>query len=405
MQRTFILSRKYLSNYSNLSKECWQSILLTLIESSATGICFFLSIYFVSILHISIAEAGILISSYGAGTICGSLISGKLSDSLSSKKISTISLSIQSIAFFLLAHVENKNILLINMFIIGFCTYGFMTSNNVWMLRQCHNNTEMRFKSINITRAASNLGMGISGIIIGCLSVERFPTLFYLSSLLLVFSACYFHYLVKDNFEKPGTNYHTSLSEEQTKKHKKIIFLMLNCLFLIGLIISQLNITYPVYIQQSFPKMGTSAVSILFILDTLMIVFLQTPLVNSLKNYNKILLVGIGAILMGFGMFILNFCTFFYGAIISCLIWTTGEMIFIGMAQFVCYESGAETKKGQTMGIFQTTSAAGRIAGPSIGGYIYYCSGGHTLWTLSLIIGIYCFLMCVYFMKYDFIKY
>lgn len=55
------------------------------------------------------------------------------------------------------------------------------------------------------------------------------------------------------------------------------------------------------------------------------------------------------------------------------------------------------------MGIFQAVSAAGRIIGPATGGYIYYYSGGHTLWSLSLAIGIFCFLLCFYFKKYDFI--
>ena len=62
---------RYLLSYSNFNKGCWQSVLLTLIESMATGICFFLSIYFVSYLQLSIAISGFLISAYGVGTICG----------------------------------------------------------------------------------------------------------------------------------------------------------------------------------------------------------------------------------------------------------------------------------------------------------------------------------------------
>jgi MFS family permease len=203
--------------------------------------------------------------------------------------------------------------------------------------------------------------------------------------------------------DKCGPYKKSSLSI-QKNDNKKTFLLMLNCLFLIGIIISQLSITYPVYIQESFPQMGTRAVSILFILDTLLIVIFQAPLANSLKAFNKIFLVGVGAFLMGLGLFILNFSMLFYGAIISCLIWTTGEMIFIGMAQFSCYEAGAEKKKGHAMGLFQATSAAGRIIGPIIGGYIYYSVGGHVLWSLSMVIGIYCLLICLYFRKYDYVK-
>ena len=400
------LFNKFISNYSNLSKECWQSIFLTFVESSATGICFFLSLYFVSVLHMSIASAGFLISAYGVGTIFGGILGGKLSDYLSAKRVSVFSLLIQSIAFLLLTKLENEKILLLNMFIIGVCAYGFMTANNVWMLKQCQDKTEMRLKSINLTRVSSNLGIGVPGILIGIFDVNNFHALFYFSSLALLFSACYFQFFVTDNSKLLSStqNISATLSDGQGQHKKKIIFLMLSCLFLIGFIISQLTVTYPIYIQQSYPHMGTQAVSILFMLDTLLIVLFQAPLVNGLSGFNKIFLVGIGAFLMGLGMFILNFSPIFHLAIVSCLIWTTGEMIFVGMAQFVCYESGAAKKKGQTMGVFQAVSAAGRVIGPVIGGYIYYYSGGYMLWSLSFAIGIVCFLLCFYFKKYDFIN-
>ncbi len=398
------LFKKYLANYSELSKQCWQSICLTFIESLATGICFFLSLYFVNILHISIANTGLLLSLYGVGTIFGGILAGKLSDHLSTKTISIASLLMQSIAFFLFTQLKDKNLLMLNMFIIGLCTYGFMTANNVWMLKQCQNNGEMRLKSINIARAASNLGMGVSGIMIGILDVNQFHALFYFSSITLIFSSIYLNFFVVDTqLFAIQKNISSDINLEIKKYHnKKIIFLMLLCLFLIGLIISQLSVTYPVYIQHTFPQMGASAVSILFILDTLLIVFFQAPLVNCLKNFNKIFLAGIGAFLMGFGMFILNFSFMFYTAIISCLIWTTGEMIFIAMAQFVCYECGVKKKKGQIMGFFQAISASSRVVGPVAGGFIYYHFGGNMLWFLSMIIGATCLFLCSWFKKYDY---
>ena len=167
----------------------------------------------------------------------------------------------------------------------------------------------MRLKSLNIIRVASNLGLGVSGIIIGMLNVQKFYLLFYFSSAILLFSALYFQFFLEDSKQLSITQ--SSQTDIERKKNNKILFLILSCLFLVGLLISQLNIAYPLYIQQTFSKIGTQAVSILFILDTLLIVFFQAPLVNRLKNFNKIILIEMGAFLMGFGMFILNFSSFF----------------------------------------------------------------------------------------------
>src|SRR4029079_19563361 len=148
MQLTYSLAKKYCSHYSSLPKECGQSVFLTFIEASATGIYFFLTLYFVNVLHINIDTAGFLISSYGIGTILGGYISGRLSDLFSGKIVSTLSLTTQALAFFLLTKLENQISLMINMFVIGFCTYSFMTSNYLWMLKQCQDKAEIRLKSI-----------------------------------------------------------------------------------------------------------------------------------------------------------------------------------------------------------------------------------------------------------------
>ncbi len=398
------LYKKYTSYYSGLSIQCWHSIFLTFIESLATGICFFLSLYFIDYLHISIANAGLLISSYGMGTIFGGIFGGKLTDTFSAKLVSVISLFIQAASFLLLATLENISLLIINLFLIGLCTYGFITSNNVWILKHCGNRSDMKLKSINISRAASNLGMGLSGFIIGILDENGFRSIFYFSAIALIFSGIYFQFFIKKediefSLEKTASTDEVMLSTSQN--NNKIFLIILVCLFLVGLIIAQLSVTYPVYIKEIFPEMGMHAVSSLFILDTLLIVIFQAPLVGSLKRFNKIFLVGLGAIFMGLGMFILNFSFIFILAIMSCFIWTTGEMLFVAMTQLVCYEKNKEEKKGFAMGIFQAVSASSRVIGPSIGGVIYYHFGGDILWSISLVIGIICFFICYSFKDYD----
>lgn len=399
--------KNYFSVYSNLPKACWQSVFLTFIESLATGIVFFLSIYFVGILKFSIDKAGFLIASYGIGTICGSIFAGKLSDLLSPKKISAINLLFQSFAFISLAKLNRFDLLILNMFSIGICTYAFMTANNLWLMKQSASQAELRLKCISMTRVASNLGMAGSGIVIGIFHLSQFYILFYLSSIALLFSAIFCYFFVTEN--KQIGNIDKKFENEKNLQFKniisiKIIVLMFAFLFIVGLFISQLSVTYPIYIQESFPHLGTQGISLLFVLDTLVIVFVQVPLINLIKNHNKIFLVGLGIFMMSLGMFILNYLFSFSLAILSCLIWTIGEIIFLGIAQFICYESANNQKKGQIMGLFQAISAFGRVVGPIIGGYIYYTLSGNFLWSLIFIVGILCFSVSLYFKKYDFIK-
>jgi len=393
--------RGYIGNYAGLPTICWQGILLVFMESVAIGICFFLSIYFVSLLHMNITAASMLISCYGVGTVIGGIAAGKLSDRFSPKIVSVSCLLLQSLSFLLLTTVESLAVLAGIMLMIGVCSYGFTTSNSVWILNQCKNSPEIQLKAINISRAALNLGLGISGATIGFLGNIGFILLFEFSSFIFLMSSIYLLVCTHDENKKSQLESLESPTHKVTQQRndKKILFLTLGCLFAIGLIIAQLGSTYPIYIQKIFPERGIQAVSILFVIDTIMIILFQVPLLNLLRGFNKLFLVGVGAFLMGIGMALLTISYLFAIAIISCVIWTTGEMIFLATAQFVCYQRGGKNKKGQSIGMTQTAAALSRIMGPTAGGYIYYYFGGNILWYLSFFIGILCFTACSYAKK------
>ena len=394
--------KNYTLNYAGLSKHCWEGIALIFINATSVGICFFLSLYFVDSLHLSVALAGILISCYGLGTVTGGIFAGKLSDRISPLYISTFSLFLQSTAFLFLAQLQSSELFMANLFVLGFAAYGFKTSNNVWLLNQCNKQPNMRLKIVNISHAASNFGLGVSGVIIGTLANYGFENIFYMSSAFLLASAIYLSWQITSRSNSLNINNNFCIEEmENVQKNKKILFLILGCLFFVGLIVAQLNATYPIYIQEKFSYFGIKAISILFILDTVLIVLFQAPLVNLLNNCNKIFIVGLGAFFMGLGMLILV-CSFNFAlAIFSCVIWTAGEMLFMPMAQLVCYEKGMKKKKGQALGLFQTIFAMSSIIGPAMGSLVYQYLGGDVVWYVSGIIGIFCFIACYYHKKYD----
>ncbi|MCW8470497.1 MFS transporter [Fluoribacter gormanii] len=388
-------ARKYAANYKGLPKLCWQGIMLICINTLTIGICFFLSLYFVTIRHFTPSIAGLLLSCYGLGTVLGGLITGKLSDMFSPRLISIFSLLVQSTTFFLLINLHSAFTLMANMFLLGFAAYGFKTSNNVWMLSLCRNDTNLRYKTISISHVAANFGLGLSGVLVASTTTYGFQPIFCLSSLLLLCSALYllFQKNTSTTVLLPIKGQH---HYDHSNASQIILLLIIACVFLVGLIIAQLSTTYPLYIQKSFPHLGIRAVSILFILDTFLIVFFQAPLTTLVSGQNKLLVTGLGALLMGIGMLVLSYSSVFVLAIFSCIIWTTGEMLFISTAQLLCYEQSSKQKKGQSLGLFQTAFAVSNVIGPALGGIIYQNCGGNLLWYCSMLIGTMCFLLCWY---------
>lgn len=72
----------YRNAYSGLSRPIWIQATIMLINRSGTMVIPFLTVYLTTALHFSIAQAGIVLSVFGAGAIVGVYLGGKLTDSI-----------------------------------------------------------------------------------------------------------------------------------------------------------------------------------------------------------------------------------------------------------------------------------------------------------------------------------
>lgn len=406
--RTYLSSviRFYFRSYIGIERECWQRIFLTFLNDTTAGFCFFLSLYCLEVLHIRINQSGIILSFYGLGTVVGGLIAGKLSDYANPKIISTYSLLIKAVTFFLLIKITMFYLLILDVFVMGVGTYGFKTSNNVWILKNISGGESKKLQALNLLCTASNIGIGIAALIITFVGYSGLHFVFLLSGVILLCASCYLsiqnsdsyvdgHKLTDLKMREPNVS-----NTNQIKKNKQVLWIIMVSIFLVSLIIAQLSSTYPVFIHCTFKLMGIKAVSLLFILNTLIIGLFQTPFVNSLSQHNKLIMSGIGAFLIGFGLYILNLSHLYILAILSCVIFTFGEMLFISTSQLVCYQCGAEDKKGHSMGLFQMIFAMGVVVGPALGGVIYHNCDKSVLWDICGIIGFLCLLACSLGKKY-----
>lgn len=404
MAQNYFLSatKGYLANYTGLPHLCWLRIIARCISATAGSISFFLSLYFVGTLHISLITTGLIIACYGIGTTTGGIISGKLADKMSPRVISILGLLLQSCAFLLFLVLINPYFLMANEFLSGFAAYTFITANSLLVFKRASRSSDEKRKTVHVMYTATNLGIGLGAAIVSIFAIYGFHYLFIWSSFLLCLAAIYLtiweKILLKGSDIIPVENTDIFSTGET---NKKILWLILTCVFLNGLTLAQLSSTFSIYLAAQFPTLGASAASYMFILNTVLIVFFQTPIGGWFKDYNKILMAGTGALVVGLGMMLLSFASVFGIALIAGLIYTTGEMLFIPLAQLICYENGAAKKKGQSVGMYQTTYAISVVLGPIIGTHIYHHLGGQAVWYGSGFLGVICFILCFLYVKHD----
>lgn len=405
LTHTFSFIKFYFRSFRGLSSAAWRGVILTLVDSTMIGVYYFLSTYFMSELHFSVTMCGAIISCHGVGAIFGGRVGGKCADKFSASLVSACSLLVQAIGYLALVKLQTPTALMINTFFLGAASYAFITSNHVWTLQ--HTSENERMKAINLLSTASNLGLSLSAMVIGMTVGIGFHTLFIIVSALTLLCASYLfrQYVQRD---KRRTNNTTDIKASRTEQQnlsahslkRSSTFLMLTCVLFTGFTVSQLSSAYPIYIQEHYPWLGLQGISILFAFNSILVVLIEAPLGDLIKHQNKMLMLGLGALILGAGMCMLTISYVFSLAIIACVIYTIGEIIFFCMAQLIAYENSSHNKKGSGVGTYRMMYAVSRVIGPAGGGFIYAHLGGNALWVISGIIGVLCFMGCCWFARF-----
>lgn len=396
--------RNYLRHFSGLPAACWQGIVLTLLEATAGGISFFLSVYFTQFLQMEVETAGLLISCYGGGRVVGGLLGGRLSDSMSPKIITIGSLLIQGCTYSSLIVVRAPWLLAVILFFQGIGVYSFQASNNLVVINECRGDREKKLKAINILYNAANVGLGVSAIIVAIFSSYGFRYLFLSTAALFFMCAAG---LAWQTFKRgAGPRVAPEAPAEETAvadipARQSVLWLSLACLLIVGMMTAQLGTTYPTYVTAHFPDMGVGGIGFLFTMNSLLVVLFQTPLVNKFSKSNSIHMMGIGAFFFALGMFMLVIPLGFVWAVASCVVYTLGEMVFSAMAQLVCYDHAAADKKGRGLGLYQATNGFGLVVGPAVGAWVYQHAGDGALWYTCGGLGLFCLIACSYYKRYD----
>lgn len=393
INKTKSILAAYINSFRGLPKSVWEILSTHFVATVLSGTLYFLSYYFVHILKYDIQTATFFISCYGLGSIAGGLIGGKLTDVYSPRLVSIISLLLEGLAFFCFLKTGTKPLLIANMILFGVASYSFSTANYIWALNSCEKNETQKLKAINILTVISNLGLGFAAIFLGILKVINFETLFICYGLIFFILAGYLFLSTTDSKNK-GIIKRQKKIDVKHAPNEMFIYLMLFSLFLIGMIISQMNSTYSLYIHANFPTYGLGGFSILFLINTFLVVTMQAPIGSLLSGQDNIKFVGFGSFLVGLGMMILSFATFFSEVVLAIIIYTIGEIIFFSLSLLVCYENSPPEKRGQWTGIYRMTFAVSRVIGPAAGGLIYYHYGPRVLWFFCFILGTATFLFC-----------
>jgi len=351
-------------------------MLAVLANAMGSVVPIFLSLYLHSRLGFGILAIGWVFGFFGLGSVVGSYGSGLLCDKYSPRKISIVSLFINGLVLlaFLLFHSFHR--LLMLSFLLGLSGAAFTPANTLILLSSAVDGERTRVNGLR--RTVVNIGLGVAIFASGLLVNTSFNAVFIFNGVLTLIATAILLLPMTHLKIKPSTSTEKKIGKNGIWQDKSFLLLAISTL-VVFVLFSQLRSTYPLYLSNSF-GIDAQFYSYLFLLNTILIVFLEVPLLSALKNCDQHLVFVMGGLAIALSLFILPFWHSYFLVLISCLLWTFGEMLAFSTALTLFYEKATPENKGKYLGAYQLLFSASRMFGPLAGAWVYHFANPEVLW-------------------------
>jgi MFS family permease len=323
----------------------------------------------------------LLISVLGFGSIISSLYGGKLCDSFSPHKVTSAALLFYFVMLLIMyfSRVSTVSLALL-LFLLGLANGAFSPASRILIMRQTPVESQVRVNSIRYMLL--NVGVGFSFILAASLLANDYRRIFLLAAVCVAAS------FIALLFVKPTylqLSNHINQEEKPSLLKDRFALLVLISFFLGALVFSQTNTTYSLFLSRIY-HLSSIELSSLFFTNAVIIVFCQVPLTNAIKKLDQITVMLIGEVTIGVGFFMLLFGDNYSLSLLSMLVLTFGEMLFIPTVQNIVYQRAPEKAKGHYMGVYQAIYASTQLFAPLLGGAALASDfSGRLLWTAAVL--------------------
>lgn len=375
------MATSYLDAYRGLSPSAWWLSVVMLVNRMGTMVLPFMTLYMTERQGVSIGKAGIVITIFGLGTICGGYLGGKLTDKIGFYYIQLFALISGGVLFIILGQMQDYWSICGVAFVLSMANESFRPANAAAIAN--YSDTKNRTRSLALNRLAINLGWAVGGALGGFVAAHSYHLLFWIDGLTNLGAALMLWLLLA-----PSKNKETEKKKEEYdgpvvsayKDTPFLVFVLLNTIFAICFF--QIFTTIPVYFKQDL-LLSETEIGLVMALNGVIVTVVEMLLIHKLEGKrNPLTYVIIGTLLTGTGFLVLNIIPgmLFGLAVIFIVLITFGEIINMPFASTFWMNRSNSKNMGQYAGLFTISWAVAQIAGPALGGQIAQHWGYNTLW-------------------------
>lgn len=354
---------------------------MMLINRSGTMVIPFMSLYLTKSLGYSLKHAGVVMSLFGVGAICGGYLGGRLSDKVGFYYVQLAALFGGGVLFMILGQMHSFPLICLFTFLLSLVNDAFRPANSIAIAQ--YSNEENRTRSFSLNRLAVNLGWAAGGSLGGFIASYRYELLFWVDGITNISAAILLLIVLspRRNAETPKKHEPIIREKENSVWNDKIYIYYIVLTTIFAYCFFQLFTTMPVFYKDDL-KLSEQFIGFVMAINGILIAAFEMVLVHKLEGKrNELVYIGLGVFIVAVSFFVFNI---FPGAgmlaVGSMLLCTVGEILSMPFMNTFWINRSQSTNRGQYAGLFTIAWAIAQVTGPFTGSMIANDYGFDTLW-------------------------
>lgn len=381
----------YRSSFSDLSRETWLLSLVMLVNRAGTMVIPFMSMYVTQRMHRSIADAGLIITLFGAGAVLGSYASGYFIDKVSFRAVQIFTSIAGGILFLLMGQISNFTLLCVMTVVLSFVAEAFRPANGAAIAT--YSTPQNLTRSYSLNRLAMNLGWALGSSLGGILAAINYQLLFWTEGLVYILVGILIFVLLPPA-KKTETAVKTPPPATVKQSPWKDAFLF-RFLVLVAVYCIFLHLLFrlvPVYWKEHL-HIGETAIGMLLGLNGIIIALFEMVLVKYWENRKSnmyYIVSGVIATALGYAFLVMPGMSPMVMAVGAVLFITLGEMLALPFINTVIMSRANEHNRGKYAAAFALSFSVAQIIGPAGGALITEQFGYLVLWGALVVLCVAC---------------
>jgi MFS family permease len=364
----------------------WVLWIGTLINRLGGFVVPFLTLYLSGERGVSVSQAALMVSLFGAGSFIAQLTGGELTDRLGRRPVMLTSFLVTPLAMVTLGFARSIWLVAACTFLVGLFTDLYRPAIGAAIADLVP--SAMRTRAYGYNYWAINLGAAIAPVIAGLLAHYTYLLLFIGDALTtLIFGLIVLFGVRETRPAQAAQEVKASPGARLSQLRREPVLLLFSLLALFfGIVYMQGFVTLPV--DMGSHGLGPEQYGLALAVNGALIVLISIPVSNLAGKWPRFGAMAVSALLLGLGYGFTGLAGSLSLFALSVAIWTLGEVVASAVAPAIIADLAPIELRGLYQGIFGSAWGLAFFIGPVVGGWVYERLGPGGLWLGCLLLGI-----------------